>query len=253
MKVKLGFFILLCLVIPVLWASAQETYEIKEGAHLTAKERVYSDGEIQLLPNFEFSDQIREKILAHDTGYLTEILWEMPPLPADISNPDRLMELLINVESLEGLEYWSGGRDRMAPYIKKSRRVESSGSKNALPPLEWSGDSDSISFVQMQKDTAFGTNWYDVSLYRGDNTVLMETLNLTDLRAYTRKTQDAGGVLLQMAVIPEEDRTLMYTAVAFKVFPPIGWGRSAVSGSFNHRVSAIQAWFATAVFGPEER
>ena len=141
----------------------------------------------------------------------------------------------------------------MAPYIKKSYRVDENGSRSAMPSLKWPSGKDTIRFTQFQRDTSFGTNWYDITVHLGTDSVLMETLNLTDLQAFTKKTQNAGGVLMQLAVIPETDRTIMYSAVAFKEFPPIGWGRSAVSGSFNHRISAIQSWFANTIYGPEEQ
>ncbi|MDF1569632.1 MAG: hypothetical protein P1P77_16560 [Spirochaetaceae bacterium] len=250
-KLFLVLYVLTAVSLAPIWA--QNQFERKEGTHILAKERVYSDGEILSLPDFSFSSHIRDNIVGHDTEFLTEITWDMPPLPASYTDPKSLIDLFINVESLEGIEYWSGGRDRMHPYIKKSYRVESNGSRSALPPIKWPQDAQSVRFIHYQKDTSFGSNWYDMTLRAAPDAILMETVNLSDLTAYFQKTQDAGGVLMQMAVIPKTDRTIMYCAVAFKEFPPIGWGQSAVSGSFNHRISAIQAWFADTIFGPEER
>ena len=67
-----------------------EQFELKEGTHLIGKERVYSDGDIQSLPEFSFSTDIRNRIVAHNTEYLTEITWVMPPLPDDYRNLENL-------------------------------------------------------------------------------------------------------------------------------------------------------------------
>lgn len=246
-KLKQFFLMVMVLIIP-LTIFADTGIERKQGTHFTNKIRDYSEGEIQLIPEFSLTETIRNNIINHGTQFLVEFVFELPVLPPDAASLQSLAELLIDIGSLEGIKYWSGGRGRMYPYIKKSYRVEESGSRSSLPLPTITEDTNSVEFIQFQRDTSFGTNWYKVNLEIGSDAVLMNTLNLTELKAFTKKTSDAEGVLLQMAIIPYDDKTIMYCAVALREFPPIGWSQGGVAGSFNHRVSALEAWFADRVF-----
>ena len=244
-------FLILAFFVGSIGFADENGRERKEGTHFTDKAREYSEGEITLLPDFSFSNAIRENITAHGTAFLVEFLFTLPALPDEYASLDAVADLLLDIETLEGIEYWSGGRDRMYPYIRKSCRVESIGSKDPLPVPEPMTPGGPVDFIQYQKDSSFGSNWYDVSVESGEDAILMKTVNLTELKAFTKKTADAGGVLLQMAVIPREEDALMYCAVAMKEFPPIGWSQGGVAGSFNNRISALEAWFADRVYGLE--
>lgn len=231
---------------------SQEMSPRKEGTHFLEKDRVYSEDEFQLIPEFGFSDRIRSDILEHGTVFLVEFLYRLPELPPEIQTTREIANLILDVETLEGIEYWSGWRKRMHPYIRKSYRVENLGSKKPLPPLVLTGEDESASFIQYQKDTTFGNGWYRIDVEQSDDSVLMTTLNLTELKALTKKTAEAGGVLVQMAVIPHNDHVVLYCVVGLSKFPDVGWSQGGIAGSFNHRISALEAWFADRVYGRED-
>ena len=241
---------LLIFAVPFVLLGEDDT-ERKEGTHYIDKIREHGEGDIVLLPDFSFSDDIRLSIESHKTTYLVEWLYTLPALPPGFATLDTLAALMLDVDSLEGIEYWSGGRGRMYPYIKKSYRVESPDSRNSLPPLNPAPAGTAAEFIQYQKDTSFGANWYEVSVEVGTDAVLMTTVNLTELKAFTKKTADAGGVLLQMSLIPREEDALLYCAVAMKEFPPLGWSPRGIAGSFDNRISALEAWFADRIYGME--
>ncbi|GEM_PF-4730995 len=230
---------------------ADNGIERKEGTHLTDKHRTYSEGDIQLLPEFSLTETVRNNIINHDTDFLVEFVFKLPVLPPEMISLQTLSSLLLDIETLEGIEYWSGARGRMHPYIKKSYRVEEKGNRIALPSLTLSESTSSAEFIQFQRDTSFGSNWYQVNLEITSDSILFKTINLTDLKAFTKKTADKEGILLQMVIIPGEDETTMYCAVALKEFPSIGWTQGGIAGSFNHRISALEAWFADRAFGKE--
>lgn len=245
------FVVFLAALITISVSAADSDRERKEGTHFTNKVREYSEGDIVLLPEFSLSEKIRLNIESHETTFLVEFLFTLPSLPDEYNTLDSIAALLLDVDSLEGIEYWSGGRGRMHPYIKKSYRVEALGSKTALPPANPAAMGRTVDFIQYQKDTSFGSNWYSASVMRSEDAILMTTVNLTELKSFTKKTSDAGGVLMQIAVIPGSSDVQMYIAMALKEFPPIGWSQGGVAGSFNHRISALEAWFADKVYGVE--
>ena len=247
---RIIFFTALVLIFTSV-LSAGNGIDRKEGTHLTDKYREYSNGEIQLMPESTLSETVRQNIVNHGTQFLIEIVYVLPVLPIEMTSLQTLAALLLDIRSLEGIEYWSGGRGRMYPYIKKSYRVEENRSRTPLPSPGLDNGERTVEFIQFQKDTSFGANWYQVNLEIGSDSILLKTLNLTDLKAFTKKTADSEGVLLQIMIVPGDDETLMYCAVSLKEFPPIGWSQGGIAGSFNHRVSALEAWFADRVFGKE--
>ena len=188
-KIFLIITVAITFLFPIFLFAEDEGKERKEGSHFTEKVRDYSEGDITLLPGFSFSDKIRRNIESHETTFLVEFLFTLPVLPAEYETLDSIAEILLDIESLDGIEYWSGGRGKMYPYIKKSCRVEALGSKEALPPLPPPAMGTVANFVQYQKDTSFGANWYMVGVEKSEDAILMTTVNLTELKSLYKKNR----------------------------------------------------------------
>ncbi len=217
---------------------------------LSKEKKVISGSDLTLLPEFEESIEFLESVKRNNPRTSLEMLYTMP-LPE--ANEDLFLYLFnyLNKFSLmEGIDYYSSRKGGMVPYLDKSFLVEKAGSKKPLSDPFYTVLPGEISYTVFQKDSTFGSNWYNVDIKVYEDAVWLSMTNTGLMWYYFLPVLKAGGLKIDMIVIPGKENLKFYTlsqlqeearkeVLGISIYLP---------GAFDHRVSALQGWFAKQIY-----
>ncbi len=218
--------------------------------YLLKEKKVISGADLTLLPDFSEREMFLESVIVNNPKTSLEMLYTMP-LPD--GNSDLLLFLFnyLNKFSLmEGIDYYSSRKGGMVPYLARSFLVEKPGRKKALPDPFYTALPSEISYTVFQKDSTFGSNWYNVEIKVYDDAIWLSMTNTNLMWYYFLPVLKAGGLKIDMIVIPGEGNLKFYTlsqlqeearkeVLGISIYLP---------GAFDHRVSALQGWFAKQIY-----
>ena len=222
-----------------------------EGRHFLTKEKILIDGtDLTLLPDFNGKDDFLRELRASDPEKCLEMLFTMP-LP-DVERKDLFLFLFNKINqlsSMSGLYYYSHNAGGMTLYLEDCYLVEKKGSRKPLPNLNYNTLPREDSFVIYQKDTSFGSNWYQVKTRVTDEVIILSMTNINTMRYFLFPIMGEGGIKIDLIIIPEEKALKLYALSQMEVtFREILGKKIYLPGVFDHRMSAIQAWFAGQIY-----
>ncbi len=205
--------------------------------------------DVVLLPHFSASEAYRKELQAFEPSGVVELLCTMPL--AKTGEKDMrlyLLQALSRISSLEGLEYYSGSRGRMHTYLEKAYAVETRrGSRKKQDPVFHSLPEKEDSFHVFQKDTTFGKAWYKVSYRVLEDGILLSMVNTSVIRYKIFPVMREGNLRIDLLALPGKDSLLFYGTAAFRLGYTFGMDIN-LSDSFDHRMSALQNWFARQIY-----
>ena len=158
-----------------------------EGKHFIEK-RMHSDEgiDLTLIPEFSMRGEILRELAEFDPELSTELLFRMPmpDLPRDGSavSPEAMLKLLntmSELSSLEGVKYYSWNAKAMIVFIEECAVVERRFSRAPLPDPVFETIPAEESYIFYQKDTTFGSNWYDITFRTAPDAIRLTMINST--------------------------------------------------------------------------
>ncbi len=221
-----------------------------DGANYLERELNYVERpELSLLPDFELSRQIRENLVDFDPSGTVEILYRMPKLE---THEDNQMLYILNrmsrISTMEGIEYYSGSRKMMYPYLEEAFVAEMRKSETAVDDPHFDTlPREPRKITVYQNDTTFGKAWYDVYLETTGSAIRLSMTNTTTMRYKMFPVMRAERLHIEMIIIPREDDLLFYGLASFKLGNTFGI-ELKLDESFDHRMSALQVWFNNQVY-----
>ena len=240
------FFVLISLAFPL---SAKKPEEW-DGIHFIERRLNYVESpELSLIPGFEQENEVR-KILKHfNPSGTVELLYRMP-LP--VYQGDDMMLHILNrisrISTMEGIEYYSGSRKSMYPYLEKAAVVEDKKSETPIADLQFDSlPSKPGEFIIYQRDTTFGDTWYDVEMEYTGSAIRLSMTNTTTMWYKVFPVLRKDRLHIEMIIVPLKDELLFYGLAAFKLGNTFGF-EIPLDESFDHRMSALQVWFYNQVY-----
>ncbi len=221
------------------------------GLNFTARQLNYVEegADITLLPAFSGYKDYVKGLNTFAPSSVVELLYTMP-LPETGGKEIRLylLQALARISSLEGLEYWSGSRGRMYTYLEEAYPVSAKRSRKQLddPSFSRLPDKEQNLYV-FQKDTTFGKAWYEVHYTVLEDGILLSMVNTSVIRYKMFPVMREGRLRIDLLALPGKDELVFYGSAAFKLGYTFGI-KMDLSGSFDHRMSALQSWFARQIY-----
>ncbi|MBI9102602.1 MAG: hypothetical protein JEY99_09315 [Spirochaetales bacterium] len=240
---------LLCFVITShLWA---ERPPESEGYNFLSKEKYLSEGtELQLLPEFSGKVAFFQRLEALEPERCLEMLYTMP-LP-DTNGEELLLFLINNINSIStmsGLEYYSNTKGNMTLYLEDCFLVQKKGSKKELSDNSYNTLPGEVEFIIYQKDTKFGANWYEVNIDVTGDAIVFSMTNINTMRYMFFPVLGVGGIHIDLILTPRADVLELYAIAQMETAIKEIFGQKIyLPGVFDHRMSAIQGWFARQIY-----
>ncbi len=221
--------------------------------YLEKKTLVTHGPEVVLLPEFSGRKVVLDSITENNPVTSIEMLYQLPLPPIAETETDLrlfIFNQLNKFSTMEGLEYYSSRKGGMVPYLAKSFVVSKKGSKKPLPDPLYEKLPESIRYVLYQKDTVFGSNWYNVDVRVFGDALWLKMTNVSAMKFYIFPLLPPGGLTINMVIVPRKDKLLFYAVSQLqeeerKTILGIG---VYLPGAFDHRISAMEGWFARQVY-----
>ena len=243
---KTIFFSVVFFLLLVSTVSAKKPPE-RKGINYTERELSFIEdsADLTLLPDFDDSRDVKRNLKDFDPSGVVELLYTMP-LP-ETGGQDMMLYILQHVakiSTMEGIEYYSGSRKAMYPYLEKNYVVATRrGTKKVDDPVFKTLPSEPVSLYVFQDDTTFSKAWYDVVYKVTDDAIHLSLTNTSVIRYKMFPVMREGNLKIDLIVIPRDDDLLFYGSAAFKIGRTFGIDLK-LDQSFDHRMSALQVWFA---------
>ncbi|MFW5994522.1 MAG: DUF6675 family protein [Spirochaetia bacterium] len=185
-------------------------------------------------------EEISERIIVESARLVA-----VPPgAEPDSDSQEQLTvaNILRNIESMEGIEYYSERRDRMRTLFAKSSRISGPEDTEPVPyePVTTIPDSETVH--ALQEDLTFGENIYRFQYERLSNAQLLSIENLERLTYGILPAIGRENLRMFVVAIPVEQGLLFYGAAAVQVPTLMGLG-NRIATSFENRVNALAQWF----------
>lgn len=202
----------------------------------------------ELVPLCNNSETIESNLTDRGLNIGIEGLFLDQDIPLDQfeANYDQYMlgifNILNDITTLEGLEYWSESRGKMRELFTDSWPIDDLESKNKIPVKVYDSiPKQSVQYVH-QKDTTFGKSESKISYSAESDSIYMSTVNQTNIRLAFVKVIDKGYMNLEILVVPTQEGLLYYGASAAKTIKN-KLVQEKAGKSFYNRVVAINKWF----------
>ncbi|MDR0455376.1 MAG: hypothetical protein LBH20_01665 [Treponema sp.] len=237
--------------LPVFGASLEEFVGNERAAALRAAVEPITEVQHKiitprLLPRHEgLAAFVAETQDALDPNLFVETLFlYRKPLAAEWDETEQtsLLNQLVALSTLTGIQYYSESRKIMRTFYESSRVIDNPKNKEPVPDPVFTETPDTLVLYARQKDLTFGDNVYSF-MYRTDrDSIFFVQENLTAMTAGIIPAVGKNKFRSLLAVIDAGDSLLIYAAGMAKAASIPGMG-DRVGASFTNRAKAIIKWF----------
>lgn len=179
----------------------------------------------------------------HRREVYIESLHFFPHRNHDIQDFSRkLYDILTDVESMEGIEYYSASRDSMRVLFTQSYFVRSPQNLERIKPESESTIPPDQSFWLFQQDQTFGKNIYSMNLLQSSRTIHMQMQNNSTVNYGIFPAIREQNMKIHMTVHVLEEGIAIFSSI--RALPVISLGlESRIQSSMENRLIAITNWF----------
>jgi hypothetical protein len=250
---RLLSFVTLSVVSLVSLAADDRVFLFEESllSDLKSKERLVfvnkTAGEPENLPNAPFFQAfLKQKVpkkckLSFESVYLLDSQAAKQDNEGDEDFHSRLIAASMDLESLEGLEYYSESNKKMKPLYKKSSFLDA---KPSVPKFLNTHETYTVSARVKQEDTSFGDNIYRYDWLITKDLLVFSSRNETALSYGLLRAAPEEGFVNITGIFHVEGRLILYslTAIETASFLP-GFMVDRVKISLVNRMDALKTWF----------
>lgn len=197
---------------------------------------------ISLLPSALLNNDLLEQLTTIKAKSIIESLFLLPDLTG--ARQLKLYQALMDVYSLEGLEFYSRSEKKLKTLIFEAYLVDSFTSKQPVEPPKpntiesfWRG-------TLVQDDETFGPKHYDIIIRANNDEILMTTQNLEKLTQGIITTAKPHEMLVAIYLIQTNQGLLIYQLMANAQGIPKMVQKKAYTSLFN-RHEAYKNWIAS--------
>jgi len=237
-------------ILSIVPAFSEKPPEGEGWNYITKGKNTAKGSSLSLLPAFSMREKVLQSVKENNPEMSIEMYYKMP-LPKT-GNGDLFLFLfnrLNRFSSMKGIKYYSANKDRMTTYLEKCYLVSKKGGKDPVTDPVFTRLPDKIEFKIYQKDTTFGSNWYSVRTIVSEDAIWLRMVNITRMRYFFIPIMKPGDIIIDIIIIPRGDGLELYTLSQLKKAVSVVFGKKIyLPGVFDHRVSAIQGWFARQIY-----
>jgi len=251
MKIQKKLIVTVFILLSSLSVLSADSPSMKDGVNFTDRSLnfIEDSSSLSLIPSFIGKAIVERDIRAFEPSGVVEVLYTMP-LP-DTGGQDMLLHILQSisaVSSLQGIEYWSGSRQSMYPYLEEAYAVEKRKSNKRIDdPVFNTLPVGPQTFAVYQNDTTFGKAWYDVTYEVTGDAIRLSMVNTTTIRYKFFPVLRDENLRIELVIVPGKKELLFYGLAAFKLGNTFGI-QLHLDQSFDHRMSAFQIWFSNQTY-----
>lgn len=223
-------FIIFLLSFTNLFSAERDVYKVKY------KEK--EDILVELLPSTSYGSIIETAVNGENPEMLVEAMFRITTEERKSTN--ELMDILLEASSLEGIEYFSRGDNKIQTLFHQAYTVGQDG--KPAPDLTNPNDKKKLRGEIFVEDNSFGKLNYNVDYFDSEDSCGMIMVNKTSLKSMFLSLAKPGEVKLVYQVIPQEDGYLLYGAALSKVKVPF-FLKEKFSQSLYNRIEAVINWY----------
>jgi len=160
----------------------------------------------------------------------------------DETQKTGIVNQLLALSTLTGIQYYSASRKSMRTFFEYSRVIDGTNTKNPVPDPVYSVLPGRLTLYARQKDLTFGDNIYRYEYLINRDVVFFVQENVTSLTVALFPAVGKGKLRTVIAVFDCGDALLTYIASMAKVASVPGMGER-IGNSFSNRAEAILKWF----------
>jgi hypothetical protein len=196
---------------------------------------------LSLFPKTSFSNQIYALIKKNKAKTFVEALYYVPSLTG--ASQLAFTNALLNVKSLDGLQYFSHSENRIKTLIYSVNVIPEVGSRDFIPSFRVNSVPLQLNFFFNQNDETFGSADYE-ALFKSDSTsgeLALVISNSSVLRQSVLTVANKGGMHTYILAIPMNQGMLLYSLITNdKATPSII--RDRMNISLLNRLDALKGW-----------
>ena len=157
-----------------------------------------------------------------------------------------LYNILRQISSLAGIEYFSASRNAYRTFYTESYAVDSLDRKVKIPDPVTESIPENSKVLIFQNDLTFGKNYYEVTYKYDNDSIIMTTVNRTRFTYYLVPLINPGNFVTHILAVPMNGQIMVYFLSTAKV-PSMPGMQERVERSFSNRVEALYSWFSEKV------
>jgi len=203
----------------------------------------------RLVPGADFDTAVTDDLDAVGYSIGVEVLHIMP---GDYENFDvaAAANLLLELSTLEGLEYYSASRERMRTLFVQSYAIDDAEHGNRIPDPAVSSVPARGELFMFQEDMTFGKNRLKVDYAITPSTIHMITENITTFSWGPLPLIKPGNLRLHALVYKGKGFVLYYGNFGAKALS-ISVLEKRIYNSFYNRLAALYGWFERKLLAAE--
>ncbi len=194
-----------------------------------------------LVPGPDFRAAVKKDLEAIDYSIGVEVL---NLIPGEYNDLDMITaaNLLLEVSTLESLEYYSASRERMRTLFVQSYVIDDAVHENRVDDPTLDAIPASGELTMFQEDLTFGKNKLKINYVVTPATIHMVTENITTFSWGPIPLIRPGNLRLHVVIYKGENFLLYYGNFGAKALR-IGILEKRIYNSFHNRLVALYGWF----------
>lgn len=196
------------------------------------------------LPETPFSTEIRRQLrqLSPNIGVETVYLFEAPNISPESSDMLDLYNLLRELSTIEGIEYYSASRERMRTFFKQFYAVDGPETQNPLPDRPVRTIPDEETLYAFQEDLTFGKNVSRIRYRYNKPFIALSIVNTEKMRYALVPLIQEEDMQMHLLIYVLDGHIMFYGNCAVSTIEFFGLVRKKKE-SFSNRIEAMYRWF----------
>ena len=225
----------------VLFPCVGESVREELGAEGHYSRLVSRNGDFLLTPGTEYQAKITADLQAIDYSVGVEVVRIIPGAFSDLS-PVDLANMLLELSTLAGLEYYSGSKGKMRTLFEQSYVVDNEADRNRIDDPSVDAVPADGNATVFQEDSVFGKNVSAIDYEVTGSTIHMVTTNLTTFSIGFVPIIRPERLRLHVLIYRADDYLIYYGNFAARALR-VSSIEDRIHNSFYNRLVALYGWF----------
>ena len=159
-----------------------------------------------------------------------------------IKSIKEYFEILTDIKTLEGIEYYSHSRGKYRTLFAEAYPVRGTDRNNKTKAPVFDDKIKDYSFNCYIRDLSFGKNFYKLDYRVSDNYLIMKMTNIDNMKYKFLPVIDEKDLTFYLIIIADEDEMAIYVSGICSHINA-GFLKKKIRNSIHSRVEALYNWF----------
>ncbi|MDP2790451.1 MAG: hypothetical protein Q8O15_01705 [Rectinemataceae bacterium] len=208
--------------------------------------------EMRFPPRGNAGNPLRALVEQFKASVYVESAFLVPGIALDAERKLRLVNALLQIETLSGVTYYSERKNGIAVLYDDVYRVQAPGSTKHLPPLVLTELLPALEISIHLRDSNFGSSWYSLGLQRLEEGLLFSLQNQRPLSFLLIRAFSSGDVRMRVVILPV-DEGIYIAAICAAEPAKIASSMVDMYSAMEKRLRAVQGWVVGRIAQAESR